>query len=297
MICYNDFGVENPEGINETPLRLPKCKHVFGDHCIKKWFEESDSCPYCRDKVPSEPLRQANIVAYFRNHYGPQAHQQRIAREAANAQLRSAGGPADGPRGGPFRYAPLSPEVADLTLTRIASPLGELLDSMGTYVHRRSEGPLLRTSWQSSPGRRSPSSDLNDGGRRRIRPRHGSMRGSPPSAGRSFTHASPSSGGNQQVCLHRARASSTSGPLTRAAQFLRAFNTAQTQPVVLPSPPDPTRAVDEARFEPGLPTPILGHPHAHHAHAGASSEQARNRNVPETVDVVVSDLNSLPFTQ
>ena len=54
MICYNEFGVENPEGINEAPLRLPNCKHVFGDHCIKKWFEESDSCPYCRDKVPSE---------------------------------------------------------------------------------------------------------------------------------------------------------------------------------------------------------------------------------------------------
>ena len=55
VICYNDFGVPNPEGINEAPLRLPKCRHVFGDHCIKKWFEESDSCPYCRDKLQSEP--------------------------------------------------------------------------------------------------------------------------------------------------------------------------------------------------------------------------------------------------
>lgn len=36
-------------------MRLPNCKHVFGDHCIKKWFEDSDSCPYCRDKVHSEP--------------------------------------------------------------------------------------------------------------------------------------------------------------------------------------------------------------------------------------------------
>ncbi|KLU87345.1 hypothetical protein MAPG_06345 [Magnaporthiopsis poae ATCC 64411] len=58
VICYNEFGIPNPEGINEAPLRLPKCKHVFGDHCIKKWFEESDSCPYCRDKVPSEPARR-----------------------------------------------------------------------------------------------------------------------------------------------------------------------------------------------------------------------------------------------
>lgn len=55
VICYNDYGVETPEGINEAPLRLPKCKHVFGDHCIKRWFEESDSCPYCRDKLRTEP--------------------------------------------------------------------------------------------------------------------------------------------------------------------------------------------------------------------------------------------------
>ena len=55
VICYNDYGVQNPEGVNEAPLRLPKCKHVFGDHCIKKWFEENDTCPYCRDKVHSEP--------------------------------------------------------------------------------------------------------------------------------------------------------------------------------------------------------------------------------------------------
>ncbi|KUI65925.1 E3 ubiquitin-protein ligase ATL6 [Cytospora mali] len=54
VICYNEFGVASPEGVSETPLRLPKCKHVFGNHCILKWFEESDSCPYCRDKLPSE---------------------------------------------------------------------------------------------------------------------------------------------------------------------------------------------------------------------------------------------------
>ncbi|TQS38373.1 hypothetical protein Golomagni_01121 [Golovinomyces magnicellulatus] len=54
VICYNEFGVKNPEGVSEIPLRLPKCKHIFGDKCIKKWLEDSDSCPYCRDKLPSE---------------------------------------------------------------------------------------------------------------------------------------------------------------------------------------------------------------------------------------------------
>ncbi|RDW78149.1 hypothetical protein BP5796_06001 [Coleophoma crateriformis] len=57
IICYNDFGVANPEGVTENPLRLPKCQHVFGNVCIKKWFEDSDSCPYCRDKLPSEMSR------------------------------------------------------------------------------------------------------------------------------------------------------------------------------------------------------------------------------------------------
>jgi hypothetical protein len=63
IICYNEFGVSNPEGLTENPIRLPKCKHVFGDKCIKKWFEDSDSCPYCRDKLPSE-LSVRKTLAY-----------------------------------------------------------------------------------------------------------------------------------------------------------------------------------------------------------------------------------------
>jgi hypothetical protein len=51
VICYNDYGVEAPEGYKEIPLRLPKCKHVFGSHCIKEWFETADNCPYCRTKL------------------------------------------------------------------------------------------------------------------------------------------------------------------------------------------------------------------------------------------------------
>lgn len=38
----------------ETPVRLPKCKHVFGDSCVKKWLEDAYCCPYCRDELPSE---------------------------------------------------------------------------------------------------------------------------------------------------------------------------------------------------------------------------------------------------
>lgn len=67
VICYNEYGVETPEGTREAPVRLPKCKHVFGDHCIKKWFEDSDSCPYCRDKLQSEPKMHHEASARARN--------------------------------------------------------------------------------------------------------------------------------------------------------------------------------------------------------------------------------------
>ncbi|PNP41422.1 hypothetical protein TGAMA5MH_06749 [Trichoderma gamsii] len=50
-ICYNKYGIELPEGIREAPRRLPKCKHVFGDYCLKTWLNQSASCPYCRDKL------------------------------------------------------------------------------------------------------------------------------------------------------------------------------------------------------------------------------------------------------
>lgn len=50
-ICYNNFGDKSTEGIVEVPVRLPKCKHIFGNYCISKWFAVSARCPYCRDKV------------------------------------------------------------------------------------------------------------------------------------------------------------------------------------------------------------------------------------------------------
>lgn len=65
VICYNDYGVASPEGVNEAPLRLPQCKHIFGDHCIKKWLEDSDSCPYCRSKLQSEPKHSFGTARTF----------------------------------------------------------------------------------------------------------------------------------------------------------------------------------------------------------------------------------------
>ncbi|KAG6004212.1 hypothetical protein E4U21_001320 [Claviceps maximensis] len=67
VICYNDYGMASPEGVIEVAMRLPLCKHVFGDHCIKKWLENSDSCPYCRSKLESEPKRLHGSARTFLN--------------------------------------------------------------------------------------------------------------------------------------------------------------------------------------------------------------------------------------
>lgn len=65
VICYNEYETRSPEGICEMPVRLPKCKHVFGNHCIRKWFQDSDSCPYCRDKLHSEPKHYPSSTRSF----------------------------------------------------------------------------------------------------------------------------------------------------------------------------------------------------------------------------------------
>lgn len=76
-ICYNDYGTVSPEGITEQPLRIPMCKHVFGEHCIKKWFQDSNTCPYCRAELPTQQVyTQANAQSirefldsgHFRRH-------------------------------------------------------------------------------------------------------------------------------------------------------------------------------------------------------------------------------------
>ncbi|KAG6306736.1 hypothetical protein E4U45_006512 [Claviceps purpurea] len=67
VICYNDYGVASPEGVVEAPTRLPLCKHIFGDVCIKKWLGDSDSCPYCRRRMQSEPKRLSVPARTFLN--------------------------------------------------------------------------------------------------------------------------------------------------------------------------------------------------------------------------------------
>ncbi|KAK0656814.1 hypothetical protein B0T16DRAFT_385454 [Cercophora newfieldiana] len=156
VICYNEFGVPNPEGINEAPLRLPNCKHVFGDHCIKKWFEESDSCPYCRDKVPSEPVLTSNTRALH----------QIIQSYANNPRYAVASG-----------RALADPALARMMAQREEARMMQREEArMAQREEARFEGSPPRT-WQTGE-RRSPPSEASET-RRRTRARHGSFRGSP----------------------------------------------------------------------------------------------------------------------
>ncbi|KAI1324979.1 hypothetical protein F5Y16DRAFT_423407 [Xylariaceae sp. FL0255] len=168
VICYNDFGVANPEGLNEAPLRLPKCKHVFGDHCIKKWFEESDSCPYCRDKVHSEPQhvsirgnRSTGVLRLMRQYHATNPNNPRHVH--GQTQNHSSADPEQ-----PLNFDPDSYTAAFFNRQQPSTS--------NTRNSEGSDGYSRPSQWASSPDRHSPPSDNND--RPRTRPRHHRARGS-----------------------------------------------------------------------------------------------------------------------
>ncbi|KAG6538155.1 hypothetical protein ZIOFF_003266 [Zingiber officinale] len=46
-ICLEDFGMA-------TPVLAMPCSHLFHAACLKKWLEQSCSCPLCRVSLPQE---------------------------------------------------------------------------------------------------------------------------------------------------------------------------------------------------------------------------------------------------
>ncbi|WYZ34454.1 hypothetical protein EsH8_I_000730 [Colletotrichum jinshuiense] len=241
VICYNEFGVETPEGVNEAPLRLPKCKHVFGDHCIKKWFEESDSCPYCRDKVPSEPrITSTNPTfnTFFR------------ARGQAN-------------------------------LGGYAGFMREREATLG-----QDDSSRISAAGSSHGERRSPPTDSSEG-RRRIRPRHGSVRGpgSPPFAGTRPGSFGGSSSTNHESArrTHVSAASRTYSTNTPARSGHNAtsqvpFSVGSINQYHMPSFGAPTDASNSAA--PTMPpyVPPTMHNGASHGGPGTGYSNPMNRN-------------------
>ncbi|KAL7627428.1 hypothetical protein AAE478_001621 [Parahypoxylon ruwenzoriense] len=194
VICYNDFGVETPEGVSESPLRLPKCKHVFGDHCIKKWFEESDSCPYCRDKVPSEPQYRHVMNPQALQRFLRQANQMQMQHQLQMRQAR------ERERGDPDSLnRPPNTMFSGITALT-SSPFAELDYGLGDpAIGRRADGGSAYSSrppiWYGNLGERHSPLPFGPGEateiRRRSRARHGSLRGFAP--GRPHFAASPAS--------------------------------------------------------------------------------------------------------
>ncbi|KAI8630573.1 hypothetical protein F5Y19DRAFT_474365 [Xylariaceae sp. FL1651] len=209
VICYNDFGVANPEGINEAPLRLPKCKHVFGDHCIKKWFEESDSCPYCRDKVPSEPQhmgpRRAHSVLRFMRHYqvhpphlipapGEEQNQPRD-REASESETSAQ----------PGQSVPVNTTDRSSSLFSDVGPNSRSPSGSRRFENNHLYG-MRPPSWNATPERRSPPIEYDR--RRRTRPR---VRVSPPST-RPSMFGGPTSNSASQTSVRPSRSSRSRSP-------------------------------------------------------------------------------------
>ncbi|KAI1436336.1 hypothetical protein GGR50DRAFT_241079 [Xylaria sp. CBS 124048] len=211
VICYNDFGVENPEGINEAPLRLPKCKHVFGDHCIKKWFQESDSCPYCRDQVHSElaiiPGRRAHPNLRFLTPYhisaqhlpGLQGYDQHQAHdhEASDPEISIQAEQA------------LSDQATDGS--SILSDTGSGNRQLSGRRYENNHYAMRMPSWNATHERRSPPTEYD----RRRRQRH-RVRVSPSST-RASILAGPSSNGVSQTSQYNWNDTPSPNPNYRGA--------------------------------------------------------------------------------
>ncbi|KAB5581087.1 hypothetical protein GE09DRAFT_1213516 [Coniochaeta sp. 2T2.1] len=148
-ICFWDFGVQSPEGVNEAPLRLPWCNHVFGDHCIKRWFKDSNTCPYCRRSVPSDRLVTM-----------PAGMSRRSPSAIAGFDIRIPGNPPGHPHG-PFRNRNDAPR--------------SLAPATG--------GQPPPTRARRDPSLSPPDHLLTPEQRRRARTRQASLRGSGPAAG------------------------------------------------------------------------------------------------------------------
>ncbi|KAI0532577.1 hypothetical protein GGR58DRAFT_162501 [Xylaria digitata] len=208
VICYNDFGVANPEGVNEAPLRLPKCKHVFGDHCIKKWFQESDSCPYCRDKVHSElqhlpPRRSYQSFRFIppyqipTQHFSP-SYQGRDQNQPRDRDaLESESSPQPGQSS--------APNTTDRP-SQFPDILGNRPQSSNRRVENISHQHGIRPTWNSSYERRSPPVEYER--RRRARQR---TRVSPPST-RGSIFGGPVSNGASQTSVRLSRSSRSRSP-------------------------------------------------------------------------------------
>ncbi|KAF4122402.1 RING protein [Geosmithia morbida] len=105
-ICYVPFNETSPDGVKESPVRIPACNHVFGDKCLRKWLSESPCCPYCRHQLPAAvkyagPLKRSIADALMAQGVltpddDPEDHMEIMARFLHNAESHDSDEDYDG---------------------------------------------------------------------------------------------------------------------------------------------------------------------------------------------------------
>lgn len=64
-ICLGDLADDATSGESERAVHLHS-SHFYGEECIRRWLQENDSCPHCREKVHSGSIidieRHARLV-------------------------------------------------------------------------------------------------------------------------------------------------------------------------------------------------------------------------------------------
>jgi hypothetical protein len=123
--------------LKEKAVRLPKCRHIFGDICIKKWIGEQDTCPYCRDKLPSEINVKKSAISDYRAVSEYRAQRMRVlnrrqayAPESDSSYESPSLGPLFSGLGPNRTYEPASPQRRDEYLrARGARGVSDDLDS------------------------------------------------------------------------------------------------------------------------------------------------------------------------
>lgn len=119
------MGVANPDGVVEMPYRFPKCRHIFGDKCIKKWTTEAITCPYCRTPLVDDTAKVNRAVnARFLLARGQQPESQDFVRYAHEERMARRNDPLFRQYGDPgledalrlrARQASLDPRLGSMT--------------------------------------------------------------------------------------------------------------------------------------------------------------------------------------
>ena len=53
VICLKEFDEL------EKLFQIPNCRHIFHEHCLRKWFKQLQICPMCRGNIIKLPMSRS----------------------------------------------------------------------------------------------------------------------------------------------------------------------------------------------------------------------------------------------